>query len=75
MGQRRQNTARTTPLRNQFTTLRYANQTARLYGVDLSRQLPLADAAWGEFGLKGLLSYVRGKTYRRLATICTTSSR
>jgi len=55
------NTARTIPLRNQFTTLRYANQTARLYGVDLSGQLPLANTAWGEFGLKGLLSYVRGK--------------
>ena len=29
--------------------------------MDLSGQLPLANTAWGEFGLKGLLSYVRGK--------------
>ena len=51
------NTARTIPLRNQFTpTLRYASQTARLYGLDLSSQLPLASTAWGQFGLKALLS-------------------
>lgn len=55
------NTARAIPLRKQFTTLRYTNQTARLYGLDLSGQLPLGKTALGEFGLKGVLSYVRGK--------------
>ena len=55
------NTARTTPQRNQFTNLRYTNQTARLYGLDLSGQLPLGKTTLGEFGLKGMLSYVRGK--------------
>jgi iron complex outermembrane receptor protein len=46
---------------NTFVKLRYANQSARLYGFDLSGHLPLAKTAWGEWGLKGLLNYTNGK--------------
>lgn len=45
----------------QFNTLRYANQTARLYGIDLSGRMPLAKTDAGEFGLRGLLNYTHGK--------------
>lgn len=55
------NSARTVLLRDQFSVLRYVNQSARLYGLDLSGKLPLARTGYGEFGLKGLLSYTRGK--------------
>ena len=41
--------------------LKYRNQSARLYGLDLSGHLPLATTALGEFGLKGVLNYVNGK--------------
>ncbi len=46
---------------NQFVVLKYANQSARLYGIDLSGRMPLAKTGWGEWGLKGLLSYTNGK--------------
>ena len=55
------NSARTVLLRDQFTVLRYANHSARLYGIDVSGQMPLAHTAAGELGLKGLLNYTRGK--------------
>ena len=54
-------TAANATTRNQFVTLQYANQSARLYGLDLSGYLPLGDGALGAFGLKGLLNYTRGK--------------
>ncbi len=54
------NAPATTPLVNQFTVLKYTNQSARLYGIDLSGHLPLAKNDWGVFGLKGLLNYTRG---------------
>jgi iron complex outermembrane receptor protein len=44
-----------------FVKLRYANQSARLYGLDLSGHLPLGKSGWGEWGLKGLLNYTNGK--------------
>ena len=47
----RQHTARTIPLRNQFTTLRYANQTARLYGAG-----PLRPTAAGQHRLGRILA-------------------
>jgi iron complex outermembrane receptor protein len=50
-----------TPAANQFTVLKYTNQSARLYGIDLSGKLPLAKNGWGEWGLKGLLNYTNGK--------------
>lgn len=55
------NAPRTTLLQNQFTVLRYTNQSARLYGLDLSGRMPLAKNSLGEFGLKGLLNYTDGK--------------
>jgi iron complex outermembrane receptor protein len=50
----------TTPVVNKFSVLKYMNQSARLYGVNLSGHLPLATTAWGDFGFKGLLNYTRG---------------
>ena len=55
------NAPRTTLLQNKFTVLRYTNQSARLYGLDLSGRMPLAKNSLGEFGLKGLLNYTDGK--------------
>lgn len=54
------NAPTTTPVVNQFTVLKFTNQSARLYGVDLSGYMPLASNDWGVFGLKGLLNYTRG---------------
>jgi iron complex outermembrane receptor protein len=45
---------------NQFNVLKFANQSARLYGIDLSGHMPLVTNAWGAFGLKGLLNYTNG---------------
>jgi iron complex outermembrane receptor protein len=55
------NTPRAALLRDQFTVLRYANQKARLYGINLAGQMPLADTGFGNIGLKGALNYTRGK--------------
>ncbi len=44
-----------------FTVLKFMNQSARLYGIDLSGKMPLAKTGMGEFGLKGLLNYTDGK--------------
>lgn len=55
------NTATATPVSNQFVVLKYMNQSARLYGLDLSGRMPLASTGFGEFGLKGLLNYTRGE--------------
>ncbi|MFZ4537562.1 TonB-dependent receptor [Propionivibrio sp.] len=46
---------------NQFVVLQYANQSARLYGLDLSGKIPLAKNGFGEWGLNGLLNYTNGK--------------
>ncbi len=46
---------------NQFNVLKYVNQSARLYGIDLSGHLPLAKTGFGEWGLKGLLNYTNGE--------------
>jgi iron complex outermembrane receptor protein len=55
-------TARTTPVTPaQFTVLKFMNQSARLYGIDLSGKMPLARTGMGEFALKGLLNYTDGK--------------
>jgi iron complex outermembrane receptor protein len=55
------NTPRTPLQANQFTVLKFANQSARLYGIDLSGHMPLAKTGWGEWGLKGLLNYANGR--------------
>ena len=45
----------------QFGILKYMNQNARLFGVDVSGQLPLASNALGNWSAKGLLNYVKGR--------------
>lgn len=55
------NSAATSLVRNQFSVLKFVNQSARLYGVDVSAAAPLAATRSGEFGLRGLLSYTRGE--------------
>ena len=49
------------PGKGRFNVLRYTNQSARLYGVDLSGHLPLARNAGGDWGLKGLLNVTNGR--------------
>jgi iron complex outermembrane receptor protein len=44
-----------------FVKLQYANQSARLYGIDISGKLPLTKNGYGAWGLKGLLNYTNGK--------------
>jgi len=55
------NVAAATPAPGQFNVLRYTNQSARLYGIDLSGNMPLAENAWGDWGLQGALNYTNGK--------------
>ncbi len=55
------NAPRTTLVRNQYTVVKFVNQSARLYGIDLSGKMPLAKTGMGEYGLKGLLSYAKGE--------------
>ena len=44
-----------------FVNLQYVNQSARLYGLDLSGHLLLGSSAqWGGFKATGVLSYVNG---------------
>lgn len=48
---------------NNFVFLKYANQDVRLYGLDISGRMPLAqNTGFGSFSANGMLSYVRGKT-------------
>lgn len=46
---------------NEFVILQYANQSAHLYGLDLSGRTVLAKTSLGEFGLRGLMNYTRGE--------------
>jgi iron complex outermembrane receptor protein len=47
---------------NKFVLLQYVNQTARLYGVDVSGHMPLATIdSLGEFNLSGLFNYTNGR--------------
>jgi len=48
------------PATDKFSVLKYVNQSARIYGIDLSGQMPLGQTNWGVFGLKGLLNYTKG---------------
>ncbi len=54
-------TAANATIQNQFVVLQYVNQSARLYGIDLSGRMPLAKTDWGRFGLKGLVNYTHGE--------------
>jgi iron complex outermembrane receptor protein len=47
--------------KNQFVILKYVNQTARLYGLNLSGKMPLGDSAIGKLGLQALVNYTRGE--------------
>ncbi len=44
-----------------FVFLRFANQDARLHGVDLSGRVALGRTAWGEWGLAAVASLARGR--------------
>lgn len=44
-----------------FNVLRYTNQTARLFGLDLSGRMPLGNTALGQFAARGLVNYTNGK--------------
>jgi iron complex outermembrane recepter protein len=46
---------------DQFVFLQLANQSARIYGIDLSGHVPLAKTGWGEWGFRGLLNYTSGR--------------
>lgn len=46
---------------DKFNVLQYANQSARLYGVDVSGKLPLASNDLGNWGVNGLINYTNGK--------------
>ncbi|MBI4938873.1 MAG: TonB-dependent receptor [Nitrosomonadales bacterium] len=46
----------------QFLILKHANQSARLYGLDVSGHFLLAKTdGWGEFTASGVMNYVNGK--------------
>jgi iron complex outermembrane receptor protein len=44
-----------------FVFLQFANQDARLQGVDLSGRMALGSTAWGEWGVAAVASLVRGR--------------
>ena len=47
---------------DEFVYLQFVNQSARIYGVDISGHLPLAEnTRYGDFTASGVLSYARGK--------------
>ena len=55
------NAPRVKPVRDQFTVLRYMNQRARLYGLDIVGQMELGRNHWGNWRLRGGLNYTRAK--------------
>lgn len=46
---------------NTFNVLQYANQSARIYGVDIAGRMPLLRSALGQWGLEALVNYSNGK--------------
>ncbi|MDW8336674.1 MAG: TonB-dependent receptor [Tepidimonas sp.] len=46
---------------HRFVLLRYNNVSARLYGVDVSGQATLARNEYGQWGIRGQLSYLKGR--------------
>ncbi|WP_205342877.1 TonB-dependent receptor plug domain-containing protein [Denitrificimonas caeni] len=46
---------------NQFNVLQYANQSARIYGVDIAGRMPLLSNELGQWGLSGVVNYSNGK--------------
>lgn len=45
----------------QFNVLQYANQSARIYGVDIAGRMPLLRNELGQWGLEGVINYSNGK--------------
>ncbi|MBA4261099.1 MAG: TonB-dependent receptor [Comamonadaceae bacterium] len=54
------NQAATTLVKDRFSVLKYVNQSAKIYGFDLSGHMPLTENAWGQWGAKGLLNVTHG---------------
>jgi iron complex outermembrane receptor protein len=54
------NVPRAVPVTNQYTVLKFVNQSARLYGLDLSGKMPVAENGWGDWGMAGMINYTRG---------------
>ena len=48
-------------MEDQFNVLQYKNQSARLYGIDISGHMPLAKTGWGALGLEGLVNFTDGE--------------
>lgn len=46
---------------NAFVYLQFVNQSAHMYGVDLSGDLLVSEGSYGSITTKGLMNYVRGK--------------
>jgi iron complex outermembrane receptor protein len=46
---------------NRFVMLDFVNQSAKLYGLDVSGRMPLGSTVAGDLGLRGTLNYTRGK--------------
>ncbi len=44
-----------------YNVLRYTNQDARIYGVDVTASRDLLSNVWGNWGVSGALSYTNGK--------------
>ena len=56
------NAPRTVPVVDNFTVLKYLNQSAHLYGVDLSAQYLVARGTdYGDFTVQGVASYTKGE--------------
>lgn len=51
----------TTQTTDQYVVLRYTNQDAEIYGIDISADRELATNAWGYWDVSGSLSYTKGK--------------
>lgn len=46
---------------DQFNVLRFVNQSARLYGLDLSGRAKLGTTGIGDLGIEGVLTYANGE--------------
>jgi len=44
-----------------FVNLQFVNQSAQLYGTDISAHLALGEGKYGKFSANGVLNYVQGK--------------
>jgi iron complex outermembrane receptor protein len=53
-------TDQNTTVTNKFVKLQYANQSARIYGLDIAGKMPLGHNDLGNWGLRGQISYTNG---------------